>query len=97
MNSSLSLRGHGAKFEAELVGTGEVAVTATMIGQGAGLANANGLLITLQFAATNATSSVGYAFTPTNSRRAEVCPTAGQPCADEAGNLNWTGGALVVN
>jgi hypothetical protein len=94
-----SILGSGGDYRASLVAPGEIAVSAALPGDGAGISNATGLLITLSFRATAATSSNRFSFgsdaPPDPNRRVKICPTAGQPCSD-AVPPSWTGGTLVV-
>ena len=94
-----SIFGAGGDYRAALVAPGEIAVEATMLGTGAGIDNATGLMITLSFRATASTSENRFTFgsdsPPDPARQVKICPTAGQPCSEEV-PASWTGGTLMV-
>jgi hypothetical protein len=85
-------------FAAEVAGNpGEIAVEASLQGSGAGLANGDGLLITLRFAATANATGNDFTFEPVASRLVKACPTANEACNEIEGSLSWPGGSLDVN
>ena len=94
-----SILGASGDYQAALVGPGEVAVSAALPGTGAGIDNATGLLITVNFRATAGTAENRFTFGSDNpvdpSRRVKICPTAGQACSDVV-PASWTGGTLMV-
>ena len=87
----------GADFRVVAVGIDEIAVSATLVGDGAGIPDASGRLITLRFQATGLTPGNTFEFMPVTSRTVRVCPTAGQPCNEVQGDVTWCGGTLVVD
>jgi hypothetical protein len=94
-SGSNSIFGAGGNYQAALVGLGEIAVSATMTGQQAGIDNATGLLITLSFRATGASTGSALAFEPVVRRLVKLCPTANGICTN-AVPQNWTGGTVVA-
>jgi hypothetical protein len=85
------------EFLAEGIGSGEIAVTATLVGSGAGIPNASGALITLSFRALQENAGTPLAFDPPAFRIVKVCPTAGQVCNEIQGSLTWCGGTVVID
>lgn len=95
-----SILGTNGDYRAALVTPGEIAVSAVLPSNEAGIDNATGLLITLSFSATAPTNENRFTFgsdnPPDASRRVKICPTAGQPCNDIV-PASWTGGTLIVS
>lgn len=89
-------QGSGTSFHASPIVPGEPAVAASLLGQTAGIPDANGLLLTLCFNVTAGGASSVFTFGPEASRKVTICPTAGQACDYVADVLIWTGGALVA-
>ena len=75
----------------------EIAVEASLQGSGAGLANANGLLLTLSFEATGVDAGNDFTFDPIADRLVEECPTAGEDCNEIQDIVTWSGGTLTVD
>jgi len=85
------------QFDVATVAAGEIAVAASLQGAVAGVNNATGVILTLQFQGTGATTNSPITFTPVGSRFIEVCPTAGGACNQVQGSVTWSAGTLTVN
>ena len=73
------------------------AVEASLQGNGAGLVNADGLLLTLEFEATGFDIGNDFLFEPISARLVEECPTAGLDCNEIQNALTWSEGTLTID
>jgi hypothetical protein len=83
------------QYDVATIAAGEIAVAASLQGGVAGVNNATGLILTLQFQGLAATANSPITFTPVGARFVEICPTAGGAC--NAGNPTWSAGTVTVN